>query len=314
MKIIDPKKEVDPSLIAPWFSKQDFPRHIPQSGIYKKIVMIDKEPDNMLRERLILDFREGMIGASDFKPLFVVIVTWLNATFSNRDANTPLKTNTYQLVLATDELRTYAMFNYDQLDWISYGDPYDGTKRSQSVFVGFNGGNRTRAFHLKPYSQSPRLQLLKERGFANDLEGRWIFQIDEEIWPGSCIEKELDLNWVDRARLTFFPRWGNMLGGTMVNITGPCFGKVKKEENVRIACKFDTFEVKGVYKNINHATCFQPPVLFHGYVTISVSVNKGPYLFYGRYYIPIKKLDSSSEQTTVEKRKSESIGDWGCSD
>ncbi|XP_023221105.1 protein mesh-like [Centruroides sculpturatus] len=285
MKNIDPKKEVDPSLIAPWFSKQDFPQDIPQSGVYKKIVIIDKEPDNMLRERLILDFREGMIGASDFKPLFVVIITWMNATFSDRDANTALKTNTYQLVLATDELRTYAMFNYDQLDWISYGDPYDGTKRSQSVFVGFNGGNRTRAFHLKPYSQSPRLQLLKERGFGNGLEGRWIFQIDEEVWPGSCIEKELDPNWVDRARLTFFPRWGNMLGGTMVNITGPCFGKVKEEENVRIACKFDIFEVKGVYKDINHATCFQPPVLFHGYVDISVSVNEGPYHFYGKYYI-----------------------------
>lgn len=285
IKDIDPKKEVDPSLIAPWFSKQDLLSNVKESGVYMKIVNIEKEPDDMLRERLILDFREGMIGASDFKPTYVVIITWMNVTFSDRDINSELKTNTYQLVLATDELRTYAMFNYDRLEWIAFGDPYDGTKRTSSVFVGFNGGNRTRAFHLKPYSQSPRLQLLQKKGYGNNLEGRWIFQIDEEVWPGSCVEKELDPNWVDRARLTFFPRWGNMLGGTMVNITGPCFGSERDQSDIRIICKFDIFDVKGIYKDINHATCLQPPVLYHGYVDLSVSINEGPYHFVGKYYI-----------------------------
>ena len=66
---------------------------------------------------------------------------------------------------------------------------------------------------------------MTQRGFGNGLEGRFFFQIDEEVWPGSCIEKGLDPNLPDRLPLTFFPRYGHMLGGTMVNITGIYYHK-----------------------------------------------------------------------------------------
>lgn len=38
------------------------------------------------------------------------------------------QTNTYQMVLATDEMMTIAMFNYDQVEWITHLDNYDGLK------------------------------------------------------------------------------------------------------------------------------------------------------------------------------------------
>jgi CCR4-NOT transcriptional regulation complex NOT5 subunit len=37
-----------------------------------------------------------------------------------------MQTNTYQMVLATDEMATYAMFNYEYISWITHLDNYAG--------------------------------------------------------------------------------------------------------------------------------------------------------------------------------------------
>ncbi|CAG2180584.1 unnamed protein product, partial [Oppiella nova] len=199
----------DPSMIAPWFAQQDIPTEVPHAGVYLRIVNLESEYNITLRDRIYYDFREGMIGASDFKPKFALIITWRNMTMVNRQPDMPLLTNTYQCVLATDEIRTYAMFNYEQIQWITHQDKYKGLKGS-AAYVGFNAGNTTRTFEFRPYSQNPRISYLTTRGWGNGLRGRYFFQIDEEVWPGACIEKDLDPNLPDRLPLTFFPRVGAM--------------------------------------------------------------------------------------------------------
>ncbi|CAG2177120.1 unnamed protein product, partial [Oppiella nova] len=56
----------DPSMIAPWFAQQDIPTEVPHAGVYLKIVNLESELNITLRDRIYYDFREGMIGASDF--------------------------------------------------------------------------------------------------------------------------------------------------------------------------------------------------------------------------------------------------------
>lgn len=68
----------------------------------------------------------------------------------------------------------------------------------QTDQIGFNAGNTTRSFEFKPYSQFQRISTLTEGGFGNNLKGRYFFQIDEEVWPGACIDKDLDPNLPDR--------------------------------------------------------------------------------------------------------------------
>lgn len=120
---------------------------------------------------------------------------------------------------------------------------------------------------------------MTQMGFGNGHPGRYFFQIDEEVWPGACIEKDLDPNLPDRLPLTFFPRYGHMLGGTLVNITGPCLSP-----NSIIVCKFENWKVEGYYRDPNHATCISPPVMYHGYIDLTVSVDDKT-LFLGRYYL-----------------------------
>jgi hypothetical protein len=274
----------DPSLLAPFFAMQDISTETPGAGVYFRIINLAdpmgyNSPDfGLLRDRILLDFREGMIGASDFAPKYAMIVTWANMTIANRRTERKLKTNTYQAVIATDEIRTYTMFNYEQIEWITHLDNYDGLKGA-AAFVGFNAGNTTRSFEFKPYSQHQRVSLLPSGGFGNNLRGRYYFQVDEEVWPGACIDKKLEPNLRDRLPLTFFPRYGHMLGGTLVDVTGPCL-----DPNSIIFCRFDNFKAEAVWRDTNRATCISPPFMYHGYVDLTISVDER-IEFVGRFYI-----------------------------
>ncbi|KAI1296786.1 Protein mesh [Halotydeus destructor] len=293
--------EEDPSIIAPWFALQDIPSRVPNAGVYFQIVNIGAEPNITLRDRLILDFREGMIGAADFTPKYVMIVTWRNMTMVNRRTERPMKTNTYQAIVATDEIRTYVMYNYEQIEWITHLDNYDGLK-GYPAFVGFNAGNSTRSFEFRPYSQNPRISLLTQRGFGNGFDGRFFFQTDEEVWPGACIEKGLDPNLPDRLPLTFFPKYGHMLGGTMVNITGPCLSP-----DSIIVCRFENWKSEGFYRDPNHASCISPPVMYHGYIDLTVSVNDET-LFLGRFYLQPPEV-AEEDVVVLEDRDREEYPD-----
>lgn len=81
-------------------------------------------------ERLKWDVREGIIGAETFEPKHAVIVTWKNMSFAGGIDISLTKTNTFQLVLATDEVYTYAIFNYLNIRWTSHteagGDTTNG--------------------------------------------------------------------------------------------------------------------------------------------------------------------------------------------
>ena len=124
----DPVSEEDPSLIAAWFAQQEIPNDIPEAGVYFKLVNLATEKNQTLKDRLILDFREGMIGASDFVPRFALLITWRNMSFVVKRPETTPRYNTYQAIIATDEIRTYAMFNYEKIEWITSDDNYDGMK------------------------------------------------------------------------------------------------------------------------------------------------------------------------------------------
>lgn len=81
--------------------------------------------------------------------------------------------------------------------------------------------------------------------------------------------------------LTFAPESGNMLGGTVVNITGPCFTKTDK-----VTCRFDTEEVRGTVVDTNRAICVQPMNVFaEGYIRFEIAIGPGKYDWKGKFFI-----------------------------
>ncbi|CAH2001993.1 unnamed protein product [Acanthoscelides obtectus] len=284
-----PKKN-DPAFIGIFFSKcrvgmkRDGEVDPRQPGVYFRMERdLRTRQDRLgveLRERLKWDIREGVIGSESFNPKHAVIVTWKNVSFNGGFANALYTTNTFQTVLATDEVFTYAMFNYLNLDWTSHTEAGGDTIRGEggvTAYVGFNGGNGTRSFEYKPYSQESVIRDLTATGFANGFKGRHIFRIDENILLGSC-NKDID---GANLPLVFAPESGNMLGGTVVNITGPCF---LPDDQIR--CKFDVAnEVPGYVVDRNRAICVQPMLYAEGWVNLQIARNSEPFKWKGKYYV-----------------------------
>lgn len=270
--------EEDPSMISIFFAHQDIPSSVEGAGVYLQLVNLRNEKDLLLKQRILNDFESSMACAVGFEPRFAVIVTWKNMTFPNRRDSDRFPTNTYQMVLATDEMMTLAMFNYEQIEWITHLDNYDGLKGSPA-FVGFNGGNSTQAYEYVPFSQNPRISTLPKHGWGNGLPGRYFFTIEEELEPGACVDKELDPNLPDRMGLHTSSDYVLMLGGEELNWTGPCL----TEESI-IYCNFDVIRTLGKMKTQNIGACIVPAIMFEGYVDFTVSVDDKTF-WYSRLYI-----------------------------
>ncbi|XP_046394346.1 protein mesh isoform X1 [Ischnura elegans] len=282
-------KRSDPSFIGIFFSKcrigsirpSDIDPRVP--GVYFRMERdLEHRTDQFgveVRERVMWDIREGVVGADTFIPKHVVIATWKNMSFAGGIDNSLFKTNTFQLILATDEVISYAIFNYQLISWTSHteaGGDTTGGEGGVPAFIGFNAGNGTQSFEYQPYSQASTVRDLTGRGWANGFPGRHIFRIDEKIMLGTCNKDISGAN----LPLVFAPESGNMLGGTVVNITGPCFHPDEK-----IVCRFDTEAVTGTMVDTNRAICVQPFVMAEGYVRFEVSVGDSKFDWKGKYFI-----------------------------
>ncbi|BES91125.1 AMOP [Nesidiocoris tenuis] len=277
----------DPSFIGIWYSKcrispvRDPERHTP--GVYFRLERdLWGRTDRFgieFRERLKWDIREGIVGSESFDPKHAIVVTWKNVTFSGGNDVSISRVNTFQLVLATNEVITYAMFNYDELQWTSHTEAGGDTTTGEGgtpAFVGFNAGNGTGTFVYEPFSQDAAIRNLKLHGWGNNKAGRHFFRIDEQILIGNCNKDIAKAS----LRLHYAPESGNMLGGTIVNITGPCFTATDD-----IVCRFDYSSVKGTVIDSNRAVCVQPYLTAEGYIPFEISVNSGAYTWKGKYFV-----------------------------
>lgn len=238
-----------------------------------------RNEENAIKYALTRDIQDGIIGAEYFNPKHAMIITWRNVTFNGGTPGTKTLTNTFQTILATDEIISYCIFNYEQLKWTSAtnagGGPGDGLG-GIPAFVGFNAGNGTRAFEYMPYSQTTRISNLVGNGMANGKPGRHIFRIDEQIYQGVCNFEP----GMGAAPLFLSPNSGNMLGGVLVNMSGPCFN-----ENDRIKAKFKDVEVTCKYRDRNHATCITPSIFYIGYVDVYLTTGDSSFQFKNQFYL-----------------------------
>ncbi|GAU98628.1 hypothetical protein RvY_09748 [Ramazzottius varieornatus] len=287
-------RERDHPFIAPFYSKTGFTRRSqvfyrpmsraqvanPSQGNWVRVQMMEND---LILESALRDIRFGMIGADDFLPLHGLLVTWSNVTyegkaFDNDKLDTePVPENSFQALIVTDEVRTYAIFNYKEVSWTThsgaYGDVHNGLG-GKPASVGFNGGNGTGFWELAPFSRDTRLAQIDERSNI-DYMGRYIFRIDEIIQPAGCVEG------VYQGIAYAAPSGGSMLGGDMVNVTGPCF-----LPNSQIRCKFGQYETQGSYINPVQAKCPTPTMFEAGWREFGVSVDGGrTYNFRGEFFV-----------------------------
>ena len=76
--------------------------------------------------------------------------------------------------------------------------------------------------------------------------------------------------------LTLFPRYGNVLGGTLVQVFGPCFDEFS---NSNITCLFGGIKVPGIYVNEKTIVCVSPASTTYGRVDFALNISNATTVF-----------------------------------
>ena len=71
-----------------------------------------------------------------------------------------------------------------------------------------------------------------------------------------------------------------MLGGTLVNMTGPCF-----KPDTRVMCRFNNMDSEGTVYTENRAACVMPWTRAEGWVDFEIALDGGPYYWKGQFFV-----------------------------
>uniref|UniRef100_A0AAY5JW14 Tectorin alpha n=1 Tax=Esox lucius TaxID=8010 RepID=A0AAY5JW14_ESOLU len=136
--------------------------------------------DPEVLERASQDIRKYFKNLPTFTATSVFIATWHQVTFYGGSQTTPV--NTFQVVLISDGLSCFSMFNYGEINWstgtASGGDPLTGLGGTTAQ-SGFNGGDIGHFLNL-PGSRSNDVVEIEQTTNVN-LPGRWVFRIDTAL-------------------------------------------------------------------------------------------------------------------------------------
>lgn len=152
-------------------------------------------------------------GVSSFDPTYALVVTWEKVTDQYNtgilkctdEPGRMCQDNTFQAVITTDGKQSFAIFNYQEMN-------IQLPPRDSNYQAGFNGG------FGRGWSSAIALQRVRNitQYQASDRLGRYIYQINEErIITGGCNNPDGILEAV--------PDFAGLLGGKVVEVTGPCF-------------------------------------------------------------------------------------------
>ena len=188
-----------------------------------------------------------------FSPSMVITGTWYRVGAFPAQTN---RTNTFQIVLATDEIRSFAFLLYYDLQWASPGSNGVGGQ------AGFNAGDGL-VFQMLPNSRTSNVTLLASTSNVN-VPGLFVYRIDTDtIGSGGCGNRQN----------AFRPRRGSQLGSTAVTIRGPCFNNITSS---MVKCRFgNSTVVDGLVINDLKATCLTPMVALPSTVEIYLSTDQG---------------------------------------
>ncbi|CAF4000147.1 unnamed protein product [Rotaria sordida] len=191
-----------------------------------------------------------------FKPKMVITSTWYYIGINHNATNT--LNNTFQIILCTDEDRSFVFFLYHDLQWSNpYNMPYNYAE------AGIHNGNQNKS-QILPYSGKEHIVKLVNESNVN-VPGLFVFRIDaDEVNAGGCN--------TNVTIISFRPRISSQLGSTALNIYGPCF-----TNQTKVKCQFSSSlqPIDGFIIDEFRASCLTPFTSVHGSVPVNISIDNG---------------------------------------
>ncbi|XP_038064903.1 protein mesh-like [Patiria miniata] len=200
-------------LIAPFYANVD----IMESGQ----IFYRQSTEKDLMDRCDRAIHQYFIYHADFRTKFMVIATWDGVSFFGYQGGSA-PTNTFQVVLATDEFETFAFYRYRSIQWTtgteSGGSASTGNGGNAAI-MGFNAGDDDNYYIENLYSgQSQELKKLPQNT-NNGETGMFVYQISRiNVQYPVCREGEFKT----------YPRYDSMLGHSWLLLAGPCFDRTRE--------------------------------------------------------------------------------------
>ncbi|XP_022088983.1 protein mesh-like [Acanthaster planci] len=206
--------------------------------------------------------RRSFIHQSRFSAKWMFIATWNKVPFYGARCDALKITNTFQASLVTDGRHSFAIFNYEDINWttslVSGGD--NSGLGGTPAQVGFNAGDGFN-FYAVPESRTGTIVDIDQDSNIGTT-GRFLFRIDSS--------NIIDTGCITEGSVTVFPVSGSMLGGDVVHISRPCL-----DASSTIVCRFADAEVYGQVVSNTTASCVTPLVFEVGRLPLKMSRNGG---------------------------------------
>ncbi|KAL4630710.1 sushi, nidogen and EGF-like domain-containing protein 1 [Arapaima gigas] len=144
-----------------------------------------KEP--AILQRATDDIQRYFPEMFNFTATWVLIATWQEVTFFGGNSFTPV--NTFQVILITDEERSFTIFQYNNITWTTGMHASSGGDLAGlggiAAQAGFNAGDGRRYFNI-PGSRTDDVVDVEETTNVG-YPGRWVFRIDDaQVEVGGC--------------------------------------------------------------------------------------------------------------------------------
>ncbi|GAB1602998.1 sushi domain-containing protein 2-like isoform X2 [Argonauta hians] len=199
----------------------------------------------------------------NYSATWILIATWYDVGHYQAGDNRKHLRNTFQAVLITDWEQSFAIFNYNKLQWVSTKN-----NTSRQVQVGLDAGNG--AAHYEIEGSRSAFNISESSNIGRP--GKWFFRIDLTDQFEPCINEKLSVS----------PRSGHMLGGQPLTLYGLCFPQVEsftavfKELNITFPCKV---------KDILTASCVTPMLSTTGDFTLNLDLSPKKSVFEEKFSV-----------------------------
>lgn len=165
---------------------------------------------------------------------WMFIVTWVNLPFfkATWQCDGISKQNTFQLVLTTDGVHSFALMYYNKIQWTTGGSTRSGGNcyglGGNPAKAGFDYGDG-RTLYTIPNSCTPSILNITRTSNINQ-PGKWVFRVDSNLKAAACQE------FATSQKLRLSPNAVSFMGNVPLKLEGPCI-----PEGANVSCIYHDY-------------------------------------------------------------------------
>jgi hypothetical protein len=215
------KKGVGAAFVAPFWADVDTRPESSVNKVYFRSTTNQSILDSIkaITDKIQLP-QSSCLLSSRFTPKWALVATWLDVGYYELHTD---KLNTFQVVVTTDGLFSFAIFNYAKIEWVT-GDASQGNSGfgGTPAIVGVNAGDGVRFYKYKHSLTDDVVKVVNESNIG--VPGQRVYRIDDTSNVNVSGDSNTGLQLsgkCDSGILCISPPRGFVHSGGVLTVTGP---------------------------------------------------------------------------------------------